>query len=252
MIQDDSIPPVAWDLAASITRAAALEDAPPYEIGRAAMMRLPLDVIGIRELTPSQINQWLLHRGVKYCLQVVERELHGCLLAYRSTGLVFVDSGDSAPEQRYTIAHEVAHFIVDYWTPRQSALAALGPSIQAVLDGVRAPSIDERLDSIFVQVRLRPYVCLLDRGSRTPHRTEVWIAENRADQVALELLAPREEVCREVQKGQDCEGSFQCRSKALRVLIERFGLPDHAARPYARSIADEITNGMSVIESWGL
>ncbi|HEU0052286.1 MAG TPA: hypothetical protein VFQ39_03870 [Longimicrobium sp.] len=252
MIWDEAISPVARDLVAAITSSAAAEGGPPYDIARAVPWSLPLDIVEIPRLGPDAVNRWLRERGVGHRLDAANRVLHGFLLAFRSTGLVFVDAEDPDVERRYTVAHEVAHFVVDYWLPRQRAVDHFGPSIQEVLDGDRAPSLKERLDSAFMQIPLDSCVFLLDRFSPTPARTEVWSSENRADRLAVEFVAPLDEVCGAVRAEGALDGYFHVRRAAQRILFERFGLPDRIAQAYARYVADEITGGMSAMESWGL
>jgi hypothetical protein len=234
-----------------ISRATARQGGPPYDVAQAAEMCLPLTFVEIEHLTPGRINRWLEERRVTYHLDVDERGLHGCLVAHRAAGLAFIDAADPAPERRYTVAHEVAHFLLDYWLVRQRAIEEFGPTIQSVLDGHRALRLEERLDSIFLRTPLVPYVCLLDRGSASG-RTDVWASENRADQLAVQLLAPYPEVCRAVCADGAPAGYFQCRTRARHVLIDPFGLPEEIARTYARLVADRITGGISVAESWGL
>ncbi|MFN8557423.1 MAG: ImmA/IrrE family metallo-endopeptidase [Dehalococcoidia bacterium] len=40
--------------------------------------------------------------------------------------MIIVDSSDAPDEVRFTVAHEAAHFLLDYEQPRARAVAALG------------------------------------------------------------------------------------------------------------------------------
>ncbi|MBI3301110.1 MAG: hypothetical protein HYZ72_03395, partial [Deltaproteobacteria bacterium] len=104
----------------------------------------------------------------------------------------FVCGPDEPEEQRLTVAHEVAHFLVDYLWPRQQVIQALGEHITDVLDGLRAATPAERAAAILSHVRLGAHVHLLPRpGSDENSDLVVVHAEDRAERLALELVAPR-------------------------------------------------------------
>lgn len=66
-----------------------------------------------------------------------DRQLRACLVAAEGNCCILLDAGDPPDEQRYSLAHEVAHFILEYQQPRQRAQRRLGDSALAVLDGQR-------------------------------------------------------------------------------------------------------------------
>jgi hypothetical protein len=151
------------------------------------------------------------------------------------------------------VAHEVAHFLIDYWKPRTAAIREFGTEIAHVLDGRRVPRADERFASVLLNVPLRPYFSLLEeQGDGRFDRTEVWNAENRADRLALELLAPFGEVRSSLVNLGANTGFLLCCAAAERLLIERFGLPRSISSSYARRIAEALTGGPSALEAWGL
>jgi hypothetical protein len=105
-----------------------------------------------------------------------------------------------------------------------------------VLDGVRAPTPEERLAGILGGLHLGTYTHLIERSEvGTVDRVAVVEAEDRADRLALELLAPREAVLAQLAgrlpptrwpAGAAVEA-------ACVVLMRDFGLPRVPARRYA-------------------
>ena len=58
------------------------------------------------------------------------------------TAYCLVDANDPDNERRFTTAHELAHFLLDYAEPRRKAIEALGEGIVPVLDGVALAHTD--------------------------------------------------------------------------------------------------------------
>ena len=74
------------------------------------------------------VLEWLRRQGIEFPLTEADRPLRACLVCRRGAGFVFLDGGDDEAEQRFSLAHELAHFLRDYWRPRLLAadrLAAL-------------------------------------------------------------------------------------------------------------------------------
>jgi hypothetical protein len=164
-------------------------------------MRLPVAIVKMPRLTGIAIEQWLWTRQLPVPLPVEQRELMGSLVAYRGHGLIFVCGADPATEQRLTIAHEAAHFLSDYLLPRQRILATLGERITDVLDGLRAPTPTERAEAILSHVQIGIHVHLLPRaGSDENSEPLVFEREDRADALALELIAPHHQCWKLIER----------------------------------------------------
>src|SRR4051812_7050075 len=101
------------------------------------MMQLPVSVETLSALTSNAVHEWLGNRGIERDLSEADRALHGCLVAKAGRAIVFLDAGDDDSERRFTLAHEIAHFVLDHLLPRLRALKLFGESIQPVLDGER-------------------------------------------------------------------------------------------------------------------
>jgi hypothetical protein len=158
------------------------------------------------------------------------------LLAYRGHGFIFVSGSDGPEEQRLTIAHEVAHFLVDYLWPRRQVIQTLGERITDVLDGLRKATPAERAAAILSHVRLGAHLHVLPRsGIDEDQDSVVASAENRADWLALELVAPRKCILSFLQNLSAREAVDP---QEVRIaLAAYFGLPAYAF--------DAVTRGMS-------
>lgn len=144
---------------------------------------------------------------------------------------MFVDGSDPHDEQTMSLAHELAHFLLDYFLPRDQAVRAFGPSILAALDGDRQLTDAEKLSAVLQGLTLGVYTSLWLRGPTGIARDSRVIAhEDAADALALEILAPRREVVARTKTPLE-----QSRyGLVAQVLRTDFGLPVAAADTYAR------------------
>src|SRR5207237_10778233 len=107
------------------------------------------------QLNTKVIGRWLERRRIVIPLPLDQRDLLGSLIAYCGYGIIFVCGSDDPEEQRLTVAHEAAHFLVDYLHPRQQVIQALGEHMVEVLDGLRKATPSERGAAILSHLRLR-------------------------------------------------------------------------------------------------
>lgn len=216
------------------TAAGGAPDGFPRDLRRAVALALPLAVVDLPRLRVAGVDAWLEERGVALPVAVGDRALRACLLAYAGAGVLFLDGADPDDERRFSLAHEVAHFLVEYQLPRQEAVARLGSGVLAVLDGQRAAAPRERVDAMLAGTPLRTFLHLMERTSdghaASRHASE---AERRADALALELLAPLDAV-------RACLPAAATASDVEPVLREVFGVPAALARAYARQVAPDV------------
>jgi hypothetical protein len=97
-----------------------------------------------------------------------------------------------------------------------------------VLNGERAALPAERLSGIFQGVPLGPFEDFLGRGDDGKLSHAIQDVETEADMIAMELLAPCEEVARSTRPG----------SARFTALERDFGLPRWAAEKWARFVSD--------------
>jgi hypothetical protein len=135
-----------WDaVAATFPKA---EERFPRQLETAIPAALPLAIVSIRDLRTSIVIDWLARLSVNTRDFGPDRPLRGCLVAFQGRGLIFVESADTPDEIQLTLAHETAHFLRHYVAPRDRAIARIGATILEVLDGLRAPSSEERLAGV--------------------------------------------------------------------------------------------------------
>ncbi len=202
----------------------------PRDLEASVLWALPLAVVKIPRLRVRVVRDWLAQAGFTQIIPAVERDLRACVVASRGRGVVFVDGADPADEQRMSLAHELAHFLLDYLLPRERTIQVLGHSIIPVLDGDRAAAPAERLSAVLRGVHVGVYTRLWKRGPLgLAEDAEVVAREDAADALALELLAPRREVLTRARLG---DGDLSADS-VIQMLRVEFGLPMSAARAYA-------------------
>src|SRR5205814_1009729 len=128
--------------------------------------------------------------------------LRACLVAHGGHGFAFIDASDCEDERRFSLAHELAHFLHDYLEPRRRIVQLVGLSALEVLDGYRAPTADERVHAVLSQTTVGCHVHLLDRDREGQMLSRaVTDAESGADRLAFELLAPAEHVWSAITTG---------------------------------------------------
>ena len=158
---------------------------------RSVMARtLPLTAVSLADLSIAGIDAWLRRQGVACSIHAPDRPLRGCLVAHNSHGALFLDSEDADAERRFSLAHELAHFLRDYWLPRVEAASRYGPTVLEVFDGKRAPRPEERVHALLARIPIGFRVHLMDRSDGRITDAAVARAEVDADRLAFELLAP--------------------------------------------------------------
>lgn len=196
----------------------------------------PVATVLLPRLSVARIRDWLAHRradvppGLTNCR---DRQIRGAVVAWRGHGLLCADAADTEAERRFTFAHEAAHFLGDHFYPRQDLLDRFGPSIQPVLDGLRAPTRQEQVDALLGRTSLTLHTHFMERGEAlaTSLRTAVDRAEAEADAFACEILAPTAALETRFSGLRADEGAT---ALVLASLASEFGLPPALAARWAR------------------
>lgn len=220
----------------------------PRRLERAIALALPVCVVKLPHLKLSVIENWLARRGAGWQFNCPSRAVRGCLIACGGEGVIFIDGADPEDEQRFTLAHELAHFLSDYWLARESALAKFGAAIAAVFDGLRRPSVTERVHAVLAGTALGVYTNLMERDETdSGFNSALGQIEDRADRIALALLAPLEEV---LALADTSAPQFAARHVAITTLLrQHFGLPASIAAAYGRALLDASGCGPSWVET---
>ena len=224
----------------------------PRDIESAIAWSVPLFVVRLPHVSVREIQNYLRQRQMPIQIGAEDRPLHGCVVAIRGKGLIIVDGSDGANEVRFTLAHEVAHFLLDYQIPRQRAVARLGARIEEVLDGQRPGTQAERIDGLLAHAPTELYAHFMHRNDGNIGTNKILNAENHADLLAFELLAPEIEVWRALPR-PFAKRTYQERAASVRrLLARRFGLPSYAAGQYSIILCRSRFGGPSVREWLGL
>lgn len=225
---------------------------PPYDIAGAISLQMPLDIVSLSELTLGKIDQWLVNKGIKIPISVNDRYLHGFILVKKGTGFIFVNGTDNEDERLYTIAHEASHFILDYKIPRDMAIAKIGDGVENVLDGLRQPTLDEQINGIISGISVQPFTHLLEKdGDGSFTNIKVFDAENNADALAIELLAPHNEVIKATLCGRKKMPFDLFDQLCLDLLISKYRVPETIAKQYSKRLAYFVTGGPSIMNKLG-
>jgi hypothetical protein len=208
----------------------------PRDLRPSIARALPVAVILLPRLRLGGVRAWLQRNGIRCLCAEDDRSLRACLVAYAGQGLIFLDGADASDERRFSLAHELAHFLRDYWHPRDLARTRLGPQVSEVLDGLRPPTPEERLSAVLARVPLGFHVHLMQRDAGGRFATHaIAVAETDADRLAYELLAPA--TCVLAGASTDAEGMN--RAELTRTLQTVYGLPAIQAHAYAALLRPE-------------
>lgn len=224
------------DAAAAFWDAAVAPASFPRDMRQIIPLAAPASVVLLAALHVSRVEAWLDRQGSQLTVGVPDRPLRACLIAHDGAGFIFIDATDSDNQQRFSLAHELAHFLLDYAVPRRQAAAALGEDILDVLDGHRPSSLDDRVGALLTGTTARPFVHLLGRDEGGARADEIVRSEALADALALELLAPWAVVAGRIE-GAGMAGD---QSAVARLLVAAFGLPDLAATRYASNFVPDL------------
>lgn len=206
----------------------------PRELEAAILSTQPLAIVSLPRLRPRTVDTWLVRHGAAPSLRGFDGRLHACLVAAAGRGIIFLEGTDMPDQRRFSLAHELAHFLVDYAQPRARSIAALGPGIEAVLDGYRPPSIHERVHAALTGAPLGVHHHLFAYDDPA-----VAAQERAVDQLAVELLAPSEPALTLARA--DEQARYEDRLAALTVkLAGYFGLPETVAGGYATRLLRHI------------
>jgi hypothetical protein len=212
------------ELADAFWGAAGAREPFPRALRRPIARALQVVIVTLPRLRFKDVLAWLECHQIACPCSAADRSLHACLAARAGWGYIFLDGTDSEDEQRLSLAHELAHFLRHYWQPRQVAVRHLGEQVLEVLDGRRQPTSAERLHAMLASVPMGFHLHLLGRDLERGFPAEtVLAAEDEADRLAYELLAPADEVLS--RPGPNREQDL------AELLRTDFGLPaGHALR----------------------
>jgi hypothetical protein len=196
----------------------------PRDLRGPAALAGGLTVVRRAGLRVSTVVEHCRRQSVPVTVDGPDRLLRAALHCWAGFGTVFLDPTDPPDEQRFSFAHELAHFLRDYTSPRRQVTRALGPAALEVLDGLRPATPDERVHAVLRNRPLTPHGHFMSRDpAGRPEGDGDRRAEADADRLAFELLAPAELLHAESDV-----------VALTRRLVGEFGLPASVAGGYAR------------------
>jgi len=202
----------------------------PRDLRRAVPRAALLSVKVLAGLSVQRASAWLCNQGVSSLPAELDRALCACLFARGGCGFIFLDADDDEAEQRFSLAHELAHYLRHYHEPRRRAVTKFGRQILEVFDGKRLPTPTERLHALLRNIRIGEHVHLLARDDRRRIASPtIASAEFDADLLGCELLAPAGAVLQRTRR----RTARASRLEAERQLQETFDLPSSMATWYA-------------------
>lgn len=223
-----NVPVWAYDLASDFWATVGFEEGFPREFENAIESAYPLTVKRLPNLTLGSLREWLQPLGIPF-RSTDDRALCGCLAANHGSAMIFIDATDPADEQRFSLAHELAHFLRDIWRPRQRLTRVLGETGTKIFDGRRGASNDDCISAALESIDLSPNLHLLARGADgRPATMAIADAEESADVLAFELLAPATHLADRAEPWQEAE--------LLDHLGAKYGIPRLEAIRYAKRL----------------
>lgn len=211
------------------------------DVEAAVAWSAPLAVVALPNLDAHRARGWLAERGARFGDGDADRPLRGLLLAARGVGIVFIDGTLLPADRRFTVAHELGHFLLDYLEPRERVLRE-APSLLEVVDGWRPPTRTERAQALLARVPIGLHAHLLERDVHGAAAPDVEAAEDAASQFALEVLAPWSaslDVAREVV-GDRRSPHGELLAEVTALLAERFAIPADRATLRAAAMLETL------------
>ena len=223
----------------------------PVDIGYAATCALEVGIRSVAGLTMFTAVDHLRRVGVRCPESVSERKLHGCIAVGPRGATILVEMHDADAQRRFTIAHEVSHYILEVRRHHRRAARRMGRDYVGILYGSREATPTERVDAWLKNVLFSPFAHFIDRTPGGGYGCgQTLEAECVADRLAIEILAPRAELRRAVRANRRLPLSAMI-NEARRIAEQRFGLPDTVAERYAVGIVWEMRGGRSIAERFG-
>ena len=220
----------------------------PADIAYAATCALDVYVDEVAGLTPVSAAAHIGRGGPRLPDGADERSLHGCVIVGRSGAAILVEKSDDEAEKRFTIAHEVSHYVLEVKQRHERATDRLGREFADTLHGLREATQTERIDAWLNNTRSEAFAHFMDRAPGGRYGCSRMLeAECRADDLALEILAPRSELIAAIS----LMGFSESLKAAQGISERRFGLPEGVAAWYAGRVVWQLMGGPSTAERFG-
>jgi Zn-dependent peptidase ImmA (M78 family) len=180
-------------------------------------------------LTVKRVHGWLTASGIPNQSPEHDRRLDGCIVAHHGHAFLLIDDALQPDERRMIVAHETAHFWIDYEWPRRRVASRFGQAGVELLDQERALSDADLLMATAAGVRIQTYYHYHAKSAQ--QESEV---ERRANTLACLLIAPPNNVISEAARRHiACDDD----ARWLTLLHQQFGMPERWGRGYLPLLA---------------
>lgn len=223
-----------------------------YDIIKVVESSPNVHLIRIPQLNPTKITSWLTSRKIDIPVENNDRSLDGALLIQNGTVIMFIDTAENDIRQRYTLAHQVSHFLLAYQMPKERAIIKLGKEIAAALkDDTEAP-VTQLVQSALQGMTGAAYTLLIEKSEDAfPSDRLNLLPESPADTLALELLAPRYQIIQETASASARLRYSPFKRTCQELLIDKYRIPLEIAHKYAKELASSVTSGPSFLSKFG-
>lgn len=175
-------------------------------------------------LTVQRVHEWLPANGKVSTNPPNNRRLDGCIIAQKGDAILFINDALPPDERRMIVAHETAHFWIDYELPRRRMKLRFGEEGIQMLDQKRPANTVEVLMATAAGSPIQAFYHYHFKEHILG--TEV---EQRANTLACLLIAPQQEVLARARKRHLVRND---EAKWLELLHQGFGMPENWARGY--------------------
>ncbi|MFT3883293.1 MAG: ImmA/IrrE family metallo-endopeptidase [Gemmatales bacterium] len=196
----------------------------PRDVERYLPIHYAASIESMQGLTTQRAYEWLSAKGFARSEPPNNRRLDGCIIAQKGHAVLFIDSALSVDERRMIVAHETAHFWIDYELPRRRMKLRYGERGLQLLDQESPAETVEVLMSTAMGAPIQAFYHYQFKEQK--QETEV---EQRANTLACLLIAPRKEV---IARARTRHIAREDKLKWLELLHQAFGVPENWARGY--------------------
>lgn len=196
----------------------------PRDLEQHLSLHYEASIESMSDLTVNRVQQWLLTKALASQVTLNDRRLDGCIIAQKGHAILFIDAALALDERRMIIAHETAHFWIDYELPRRRIKQRYGAAGMQILDKERPSHTVEVLMAAATGSPIQEFYHYHFKDRK--RETEV---EQQANTLACLLIAPPREV---LARARRCRIARDDESKWMELLHQGYGMPGNWARGY--------------------
>ncbi|HQR09069.1 MAG TPA: hypothetical protein PLN21_19765, partial [Gemmatales bacterium] len=129
----------------------------PRDLERYLPLHYQASIKSLPGLTVQRVDEWLSTNGIGSTGPSNSRRLDGCIIAQKGLAILFIDAALSVDERRMIVAHETAHYWIDYEVPRRRMKLRYGDGGLQILDQERPAETVEILMATAVGASIQAF-----------------------------------------------------------------------------------------------